>query len=331
MQKYNLNEIQLNDTWNDKWESISKLLTNEWSKLYTSIFAVLINSGTNIATPLLVSIALDQYIARNDLKDLNAILIGLVVMFIITSIVSYLQTILVGQLSQRVLYRLRRNLFTKLQDLPVGFFQQNKAGDIIARVNSDTDKLNNFLSGSIFQFVSSFFTFIGIGIFIFFLNWQLAAVVWVAVFFVVVISQLISSQVNIQNKASLKANGEMTAFLDENLNNFKALVAFNKGEYLEQSFDRLNQDNFKKATFAQILNGFFNPLYSFAGNIAQVLVLSFGLYLFAKGDLSIGLLIGFISYTQKFYEPLRTLGNIWGNMQEALAAWSRIQTLLKVK
>jgi ATP-binding cassette, subfamily B, bacterial len=331
MINYDLNQTQIKETWKSRWESISLLMKGEWSKMSTAVIAVLINSGTNVATPILISIALDSYISKRDLTGLNLILATLLGMYIITMVVSFLQTRLVGQVSQRVLYKLRRNLFGRIQDLPVSFFQQNKAGDIIARINSDTEKLNNFLSGSIFQFVSSFFTFVGIGVFIFFLNWKLALVVWMAVVLVVIVSQIISPVVNLKNKESLTTNGDMLAFLDENLNNFKALAAFNKGEYLKQAFSRINQTNFKQATTAQTLNGFFNPFYSFAGNIAQVLVLAFGLYLLKEGSLTLGLLVGFISYTQKFYEPLRTLGNIWGTMQEAVAAWGRVQALLKLK
>jgi ATP-binding cassette subfamily B protein len=331
MTNFDLNKIQTKETWSERWQSISSLVQGEWSKLFSALLAVLINAGTSIATPILISIALDQYITKRDLSGLNNILFILLTMYIVTMIVSFLQTRLVGQVSQRVLYTLRKNLFDHMQDLPVSFFQQNKAGDIIARINSDTDKLNSFLSGSIFQFVSSFFTFVGIGVFIFFLNWQLAFVVWIAVIMVVAVSQSISGIVNRTNKKSLLINGDMTAFLDENLNNFKALAAFNKGEYLKESFGTINQDNFRETTKAQILNGFFTPFYNFAGNIAQVMVLGFGLYLLKEGNLSVGLLVGFISYTQKFYDPLRTLGNVWGTMQEAVAAWGRVQALLKLK
>ncbi|MEM1312789.1 MAG: ABC transporter ATP-binding protein [Patescibacteria group bacterium] len=331
MTNYDLNQNRINETWQQRRQSIVSLMEGEWSKMITAVLAVLINAGTNVATPVLISIAIDEYISKRNLGGLNLILGILASMYLVTMIVSFLQTRLVGQVSQRVLFRLRENLFAKLQELPLTFFQQNKAGDIIARINSDTEKLNNFLSGSIFQFVSSFFTFIGIGVFIFFLNWQLALVVWLAVIMVVFLSRVISPLVNSKNKESLETNGNMIAFLDENLNNFKALAAFNKGEYLRTSFTELNQTNFKQTFTAQVLNGLFNPLYSFAGNIAQILVLAFGLYLLQQGNLTLGLLIGFISYTQKFYEPLRTLGNIWGTMQEAVAAWGRVQALLKLK
>lgn len=331
MNNYNLNTKQPNLSIKDQLKTFSSLAGGEFSKLIVAIFAVLINSGATIITPFIISIAIDDYISTKNLSGLNMILLTLLIMYFVVMVVSYLQTRLVGQVSQRVLYKLREKLFGHLQDLPVSFFQQNKAGDVITRINSDTEKINNFLSGSIFQFVSSFVVFIGIGIFIFFLNWQLALMVWSAVILLAIVSQTISKTVSTSNAKSLSANGDMIGFLDENLNNYKALVAFNKGEYLRDKFNLLSQNNMKTTVKAQALNGFFNPFYSFIGNIAQVLVLAFGLYLFSKGSVSVGLLIGFITYTQKFYEPLRTLGNIWGGLQEALAAWARVQALLNVK
>jgi ATP-binding cassette subfamily B protein len=303
----------------------------ERSKLIIALVAVLINAGANVATPFITALAIDSYISTKNLDGLVWVLLALLGLYFVTLINGYFQTRLVGQISQRVLFKLRGNIFDHMQGLPVAFFQANRAGDIIARVNNDTEKLNNFLSQGIFAFVASFFSFVGIGVFIFFLNWQLALVVWTGVIFVIIFSQLVSKQVQIRNKQSLTTNGEMTGFLDENLNNFKALVAFNKGQYFRETFEVLNQDNFSKSIWAQFLNGVFNPVYSFAGNFVQILILGFGIYFLSQSFLTIGLLIGFIGYTQKFYEPLRTLGNIWGNLQEALAAWVRIQKLLQIK
>jgi ATP-binding cassette subfamily B protein len=328
---YNLNQIESKATVASTLRDASQFLSGEWWKLYTALFAIILNSSATVATPFLISLAIDDYIATANLAGLNTILIILGSMYLVTAIVSYLQTRLVGQVSQRFLFRLRQKLFAHTQELPVAFFQANSAGDIIARVNNDTEKLNNFFSGSIFQFVSSLFTFLGIGIFIFFLNWQLSIVVWTGVIFVLICNTLLGNQVEAKNKESLRSSGDMSGFIDENLVNFKALVAFNKGNYLNATFAEKNQQVYSRSIWAQVLNGFFNPLYSFAGNIAQVAVLAAGLYLLSQGQLTIGLLIGFISYSQRFYEPLRTLGNVWGTMQEALAAWKRIENLLKIK
>src|SRR3569832_2616488 len=94
-------------------------------------------------------------------------------MYILGLIASYLQTKLMGGVGQRMLYTLRNAIFNKLQELPVAFFAQNKAGDLISRVNIDTDKINQFFSQSLMQFISSFFIIIGAGIFLLAVNFRL--------------------------------------------------------------------------------------------------------------------------------------------------------------
>jgi|GEM_PF-2325061 len=306
-------------------------LEGEWLPILVGVGTVLINTASNVLTPFLIAKGIDDYITKGDLGGLGQILLMLGGLYLLAVFAGYLQPRIIGHVSQRTLFRLRGTLFDKLQSLPARFFQVNRTGDIISRVNNDTDKLNSFLSQSIFQFMSSFFSFIGVGIFILFLNLELAIIVWLAIIFVVLATRILSPIVSKANTRSLTANGAITAQASEDLANFKAIVAFNKQSYFNTKFDEINQTNFRSAFWAQSLNGFFNPVYNLAGNIAQVIVLFVGLGMVAGGTLSVGLLIGFVSYTQKFYEPLRILGAVWGTMQEALSAWARVSSVLSME
>ena len=93
----------------------------------------------------------------------------------------------------------------------------------------------------------------------------------------------------------------------------------------------MNEESRVKLIRAQIASGLFNPLYAAAGNLAQIAVLVYGVSLIHHEELAVGLLIGFLVYTQKFYEPLRIIGVMWGNFQSTLAAWSRIEEILKLR
>jgi ATP-binding cassette subfamily B protein len=315
-------------------QNLSPLLKYLNNQLFGLIFAtigIIINSATAIVTPYVIALAIDDYIANKNIDGLTPILIFLSIVYIINAILSYFQTRIIGRISQQALFRLKNDLFEKIQQFRINFFIQNKAGDIINRVNSDTEKVNNFLSGSIFQFVASFFNFVGIGIFVFFLNYKLGLVVWIAVVFVLIINYTLSNVVSRANTKSLQDASNITSFLDENLYNFKAIIAFNKTKYFDEKFAKLNKKSFDSATKAQSLNDVYRILYSFAGNIAQVLVLVYGFSLLQSGEITTGLLISFISYTQKFYDPLRTLGSIWGTILEASYAFTRISEILKLK
>jgi ATP-binding cassette, subfamily B, bacterial len=328
---YNLKELKTKSSPAQFAQEINQYLDGAWPKIWLTVGTIILSSIAEVAVPYLIIIAIDQYIAKGNLSGLVNILGGLVAIFIFTSTISYFQTITTSRISQQVLYSLRRDLFDKIQSLPLDFFNQNKSGDIISRINNDTDKLNNFFGQSVFQFVRNFFTFLGIGLFIFWISWKLALIVWLPVVLVVIFNQIITGIVRSANKTNLEASGDLSAFLDENINNFRALVVFNKRQYFRESFQIVNEKSYKNKIKSQVLNGIFQPIYAFSGNFAQLLVLGLGIYLISKGEITAGILVGFLSYTQKFYQPLQILGSVWGTLQEALAAWDRIQTLLKLK
>ncbi len=328
---YNLKDLKTKSSPMQFAKEINQYLTGTWGKIWLTIGTVILSSVAEVAVPFLIILCIDQYISKGNLAGLANILYYLLGIFVFTSVISYFQTITTSRISQQILHTLRRDLFDKVQSFPLDFFNQNKSGDIISRINNDTEKLNNFFGQSVFQFVRNFFTFVGIGIFVFWISWKLAIVVWLPVILVVIFNQIITNKVREANKQSLEASGELSGFLDENINNFRALVVFNKRQYFRESFEVVNHKSYLNKLKSQVMNGIFQPIYAFSGNLAQLLVLGLGVYLISKGEVTAGVLVGFLSYTQKFYQPLQILGSVWGTLQEALAAWDRIQNLLKLK
>jgi ATP-binding cassette subfamily B protein len=229
-----------------------------------------------------------------------------------------------------VLFRLRNHVFSHIQSLPIAFFHQNKAGDLISRINNDTDKVNQFLSEFLIRFTSTFISLLGIGVFVFWLNARMSLVMLMSAIIIIVSTRLLSGWVQRTNKTSLEAEGGLSAEIQQSLDNFKVLVAFHRQDYFLESVQRANEKSRTGLYKAQIASGIFNPLYTAAGSIAQVALLVYGVLLIQDGQLTTGLLIGFLVYAQKFYEPLRILGALWGNFQSTMAAWSRIEEILRL-
>ncbi len=310
---------------------MSAYLKGEGKKMIWVTVCLIIGTSATVLTPYMVARSIDTYIANRDLTGLMWLLLGMCVLYVVSSITSYLQFQIMGRISQTVLFRLRNDLFQHIQALPIAFFNQNKAGDLISRINFDTDKVNQFLSGFFIRFTSIFVSLIGITVFIIVLNVRMALVLMLSTVILVVGSRALSGWVQRTSKRTLEADGALSGEVQENLNNFKALVAFNRQDYF---VDRVNQaatESRKRLALSDIASGIFAPIYNFAGNLAQVMVLVYGVYLIQQGHFTAGLLIGFLAYTQKFYEPLRILGSIWGNLQSTLAAWTRISEILNLK
>lgn len=314
--------------------SIKRLLpflSNEKMNLLIAFIAIVINSSSNLIGPAIIGYTVDNFIKNKDFKGVlfySTILLGI---YLAGLVASYIQTKTMGGVGRRVLFRLRNSIFNKLQELPVAFFNQNKAGDLISRINSDTDKLNMFFSQALVQLVGNFFLILGAGIFLLTLNIRLGSAAILPAVGVLVLTQLISAWVNRKTLKSLQSLGGMSAEIQESLENFKVIVAFNRLDYFREKFKEANENNYTASVGAGIASNIFIPIYGFAANIAILIVIAYGVTLITAGSLSIGLLIGFLLYVNSFYHPLRHLAALWSSMQLALAALDRISEVLSLK
>ncbi len=311
--------------------SLWPLLHGEEKNVSWAFVAIIINSLVNLFGPFLIGRTVDHYVLTKDYHGVfvfSGILLG---MFAVGLVASYLQTKWMGSVSQRVLFRLRGTVFNKLQELPVAFFNQNKAGDLISRINNDTDKLNQFFSQSLMQFIGSVFIMIGAGIFLVVINWQLGGAALIPAGIILILTQIMSPWIKRKNSENLKSTGDLSAEIQESLNNFKVIVAFNRRDYFRNKFEESNKQNYKTAVGAGIANNLFVPIYSFASTIAQLIIITYSIYLITHGHFTLGLLISFLSYVNNVYSPLRQLAALWTNFQTALASWDRINAILQMK
>ncbi len=311
--------------------TLNRLLTlmgKERKNLYIAIFFILINAGLNLVAPYLMGHAVDSYIVTKHYEGVIRYSIILFGVFALTMVSGYTQTQLMGRVGQRMLFNVRNIVFNKLQELPIDFFNQNKAGDLISRVNNDTDKINQFFSQSLVQFMSSIFTMIGAGIFLISINPELGLAALSPALALWIFTRNISPWVKNRNTVNMRSTGTLSAEIQESLNNFKVIVAFNRRDYFRKRFDEVNTENYQSAVKAGIANNMFIPVYGFSSNIGQMVVMALGIYMISKGEFSVGLLISFLAYIAQFYNPLRQIATLWANFQVALAGWDRISQIL---
>lgn len=307
------------------------LMSGERKKLLLSFIAILINSALNLVGPLIIGYTIDKYVQH---KDFNGVLHNagwLLIIYAAAFATRYYQTRLMGGYGQRVLFTLRNSIFLKLEELPVAFFNQNKAGDLISRVNNDTDKLNQFFSQSLMQFVSSIFIMTGAGIFLLCINLPLGAAALAPALVVWIFTKLVSPWVKRKNAMNMQSVGGLSAEIQESLNNFKVIIAFNRRDYFRRRFEEANKKNYSTAVSAGLANNIFLPVNGLSANLGQLIVLAFGIYLISTGHFTIGLLISFLSYASNFYGPLQQLAALWANFQVALAGWDRISRILSLE
>jgi ATP-binding cassette subfamily B protein len=350
-QNYNLNSLTEGQPRSKTWPALRKLvnlLPEQRGKLYLALITMVIYAILSMLPPVLIGFTINKvllnkgaatsldvfgwHVLQGSGYGLILTVCGwLMVIYLINLGAVYLRTILMGGFGQHLLYTLRNAIFNKLQELPVAFFARNKAGDLISRINNDTDKINQFFSQSLMQFVSSLFIISGAGIALVWLNWRLGVATLAPAVLMWMYTKLVSPWVKKKNAISLKATGAMSAEIQESLGNFKVVLAFNRRDYFRQRFDAANKHNYSSSVKTGIANSIFTPVYGLLASMGQMVVLLYGVWLVSHNYLAVGFLVSYFMYTSNFYDPLRQIAALWASFQTAIAGWDRISHILSLE
>ena len=331
---YNLNALIEGQTRSKTWPALLKLiglLPEQRGNLTLALITMVFYAIASMVPPALIGYTINNILKGNGYHTIWVVCGWLLVIYLLNLGAIYLRTVLMGGFGQRMLFSLRNAIFNKLQELPVAFFAQNKAGDLISRINNDTDKLNQFFSQSLMQFVSSLFIISGAGIALLIINWRLGLAALVPALLMWVFTKFLSPWVKKKNAASLKSTGAMSAEIQESLDNFKVVLAFNRRDYFRKRFQTANNNNYSAALGAGIANNTFTPVYGFLSSMGQMIVLLYGIYLIRDHQFTAGFLISYFIYVTSFYDPLRQLAALWAGFQVAIAGWDRISRILSME
>jgi len=295
-----------------------------------AMVGIILNATAMLSAPLLIARVIDHAINNQDVQELWIITGILLGVFILGFIGNALQTFQMGMIGREVLFQLRENIFAQIQSLPIAFFQQNKVGDLISRINNDTDKLNDFFSRGLVQFVSNVVMMAGASIFLIALDAPLGVTSLLPAGAMFLFAQFVGSWMARMNKMSLQTLGVFSGAIQESVSHMKAIISFHRQDYMEKRLVEANEANAQSAIRAGIANNIFTPFYTLSTGIAQLIVLLFGIVRVAQGDITTGLLVSFFLYVNNVYMPIRQLASTWATFQQAIAALERISEVMEL-
>jgi ATP-binding cassette subfamily B protein len=310
---------------------LAPVMADQTPSIVAAGVATVVASGAALLGPYLIGRTVDGYIRTGNFRGVLQSAGVLLVAYVISLAATYIQTLRMGFVGRRVLFNLRNAIFTRLQQLPLAFFNENKAGDLISRINNDTDKLNVFFAQSLVQLAANLFAMAGAAVFLISLDIRLGLAALAPAAVVFVITRATGPMVRERNAASLRSLGALSGDIQESMSNFRVIVAFNRVDYFQQQFAVANARNYTESVRAGVMNTFFIPLYGLAFSAAQLIVLVYGIHLIIAGQFTVGLLIGFLLYVNGFYMPLRQLAAIWSSFQLAMASFDRISDVLALE
>jgi ATP-binding cassette subfamily B protein len=313
------------------WRVLKPLLADEKKNVAIAVGCVIFTTISQLLSPILNARVLDTAIPMKDYRQLLLYAGGLALIYIVSFRTSFVQTVSMGRVGRNTVFKLRNGLFGQLSRLPIAFFSQNRAGDLISRVNSDTEKINNFFSQALMQMFGNLFLVIGAGVLLLALNWKMGVIALIPAVGMLVVTRILSPWVKRTSRQSMDSLGALSADVSESLANFQVILAFNRRDYFREKFGEANQRNYRASVSAGVATGLFQPLYTLAASAAQVLVLAMGVWLISRHELTVGLLVGYLLYVTSFYNPLRQLATVWSSWQTMLAAMDRVSEVLNLE
>ena len=257
--------------------------------------------------------------------DLVLFYCGLMLVFyVLSSGLSYLLSVLMVKISQKIVYQMRKDLVDKLLELPVRFFDSHQTGDIISRLSYDIDTVNSSLSNDLLQIAASAITVIGSFIMMLRISPPLILVfvvtVPISVLFIIYRTKKVRP---LFRKRSAKL-GELNGFVEEIISGQKTTKAYHQEQTMVGRFDQRNNEAVEAYYMADYYGSTVGPSVSFINNLSLTLISIFGSLLYLVGSVSLGNLSSFVLYSRKFSGPVNEMANIISELQSAAAAAERV-------
>ena len=288
----------------------------------------------SIVSPTILGDATDEVVkglmspAGIDFSALLDILILLILLYALSFLFSTIQGYIMAGVSQKVTYELRRAMSEKMDRLPLKYFDSKTHGEIQSRVVNDIETVNQTLSQSLTQIITSITMIIGILVMMIRINLLMTVTALIVLPLSMLVIRLIIGKTQRHFKAQQKYLGEVNSHVEEMYTGHTIVKAFNREEASEEVFDEYNEKLYESAWKSQFLSGLMMPLTNFIGNLAYVAVCILGGHLALNGSITIGNIQAFIQYVRSFNQPVSQVANVANLLQSTAAAAERVFELL---
>jgi ATP-binding cassette, subfamily B, multidrug efflux pump len=299
-----------------------------WRRMALAVGLVLVSSALTLSVPYLLKVAIDQSIAGGDVAGLTQVAALLAVVFVAIYLTTAALQYLLSWIGQQLLATLRAQLFRHLQTLPLGYHDTHIVGVTISRVINDVAVINDLLSQGIITLIGDTVVLVGIVAVMLSMSPQLALITFSVLPLMVFATWLFARQAQVAFRQTRSRIADVVGNLAENITGIRVIQAFAQEATSQEQFDEVNRANRDANVAAVTLSFLFLPAVEFLGILATGIVLWFG-GLAAIGDqLSLGVIVAFLAYVTRFFQPIQELSQLYTTMQAAMAGGERVLDLL---
>ena len=293
-----------------------------------ALAAIIVNSFLQLGQPYLTKLAIDQYIAQGDLSGLDWIAVAFLGILVGSFLLEYVQTYTMQLVGQRIMYDLRMQIYGHLQRIDVRFYDRNPVGRLMTRVTSDVDVLNELFTGGVVAVFGDVFTLVGIMAVLLFMDWRLALIAFSVLPLIVVVTQWFRRHVRESYRTVRLWIARINAFLQEHITGMATVQLFRREAASFARFDEINRTHRDANVDSIFYYAVFYPAIEIVASIAAALIIWYGGGWVLQGTLTLGALVAFLQYAQRFFRPISDMSEKFNILQASMASSERIFKLL---
>ncbi len=293
-----------------------------------ALAAIVTGVGFQLAQPFLVKRAIDAYIATGDLGGVTTVALLYLGTLLGAFVAEFVQTTTLQMLGQRIMYDLRRQVYDHLQRLDLAYYDRNPVGRLMTRVTSDVDAINDLFTSGVVSVFGDVLSLLGIVAVLVSLDWRLALLTFCVLPLILLVTQWFRRNVRESYREVRTWVSRLNAFLQENLTGMSTVQIFRREAQAFAEFDRVNTEHRDANLRSIYYYAVFYPAIELIGAVSTALILWFGGGWVLGGTLTIGTLVAFIQYAQRFFRPISDMSEKFNLLQAAMASSERLFGLL---
>jgi ATP-binding cassette subfamily B protein/subfamily B ATP-binding cassette protein MsbA len=300
------------------------------SRLLWALLLTTFATAMSVLAPYLVKVAIDEHIAVGDIPGLTVIAVVTLAVYVANYVASARQIVIMSEVGQLILKTMRMQLFRHLQRLPLGYFHKHPTGVTVSRLINDVLAMNEVLTNGLLSLFTDVLLLLGtIGIMIY-LSPRLALVTIGVMPIMVVAIWIFTERAKVAYRLTRQTVGAVAAGFQENVDGVRVVQAFSREDVNEGQFDQINLANRQANINANTLSSGLMPVIECANALATVAVVWYGgsLVLAGDGEVTLGVLVAFLTYVTRFFQPLRELTQFYNQLQAAMAGAEKVFELL---
>lgn len=320
-------EVEYADDIKGTLRRIVTYFIHEKMLVFCMLGVVIFGTLCGVYAPSLQSKAIDR-IAGTREGSLSGTLVLMLIIYLLYSGSQLIQGLFSAHLSQRIVKRMREELFGKIVDLPVKYLDTHSHGDVMSRMTNDIENISTTVSQSLPSLFSGVLTVIGTVFIMLWYCWQLALLSFATVILTVLATKFLSKEVRKFSRRRQMLLGQLNGTVEEMISGYRTVVAYNHQASTIQEFCKTSDSLTKAGIRTDIFSGVMGPIMNCIGNIGFVIIAAFGGYFAVHGLISVGVISAFIVYAKQFSRPINEIAQIYGQLQTAIAGAERVFAML---